>query len=68
MLSFAFAVLFGVIGAILGNVVSSGGGSVNPRLWMIGFGMLGAILGAILGGSMDVVNIIKDRSSRPKKS
>jgi hypothetical protein len=67
MLSLAFAVLFGVIGAVLGNIVSFGGGIVNQPLRIIGFGVLSAILGAVLGGSMDVVNIIKDRSSRPMK-
>jgi protein-S-isoprenylcysteine O-methyltransferase Ste14 len=67
MLTIAFGVLFGVIGVVLGNTVSTGSGTTNQPLWMMGFGVLFAILGAILGGSMDVVNVIKDRTSVPKK-
>jgi hypothetical protein len=66
MFAFSLAIFFGVIGSILGKVFSSGAGKVNEPLWMLGFGALFAILGAVLGGSLDIVNIIKDRTTRPK--
>ena len=67
MFAFSLAVFFGVIGSVLGKIVSNGAGKANEPLWMLGFGVLFGILGAILGGSLDIVNIIKDRTTRPKK-
>lgn len=67
MFAFSLAVFLGVIGSVLGKIVSSGAGKANEPLWMLGFGVLFGILGAILGGSLDIVNIIKDRTTRPKK-
>jgi hypothetical protein len=67
MFSFSFAVFFGVIGSVVGKMASNGAGKVNEPLWMLGFGVLFAILGAILGGSLDIVNVIKDRTTKPKK-
>lgn len=67
MFSWSLALFFGVAGTIGGKILSSGAGKVNEPLWMLGFGALLAILGAVLGGSMDVVNVIKARTSLPKK-
>ncbi len=45
MLAWGFAVFLGVVGTVLGKIVSSGAGKVNEPLWMLGFGVLFAILG-----------------------
>ena len=68
MLAWGFAIFLGVIGTVLGKIVSTGAGKANEPLWMLGFGVLFAILGAVLGGSMDIVFVIKDRTTKPKKN
>lgn len=66
MFAWSFAMLLGVTGALLGKFVSSGAGKSNESLYMLGFSLIAAILGAVLGGSMDIVHIIRVRTTKPK--
>lgn len=65
MFAWSLACLFGVIGAVAGNFVTAGSGKPISGVWLLGFGLAFAVLGALLGGSMDIVNIIKQRTQKP---
>lgn len=65
MFAWSLAFFFGVIGTIAGNMIPTGTGKPNGPMFMLGFGVLFAILGALIGGSMDIVNVIKERTSKP---
>jgi len=67
MYAFSFALFFGVIGLVVGNMVSSGNGNSNDMLLMWGSGGVFAILGAFVGSSIDIVNAIKDQTAKPIK-
>jgi len=67
MFAWLFAFSFSVLGIVLGKLVASGSGKVNEPIYMLGFGVMFAILGALIGGSMDIVHVIKDRTTKPKK-
>ena len=65
MFAWSLAMVFGVVGTVAGNLISGGTTKPNLALLMSGFGVLFAILGALIGGSMDIVNVIKDRTTKP---
>lgn len=65
MFAWSLACFFGVIGTIAGNIIPMGTSKPNGPVWMLGFGVLFAILAGVIGGSMDIVSIIKDRTAKP---
>ncbi|HQR08326.1 MAG TPA: hypothetical protein PLN21_15970 [Gemmatales bacterium] len=67
MFAWLFAFSFSVIGIVLAKIVVSGAGKNNEPIYLLGFGIMFAILGALMGGSMDIVHVIKDRTTKPKK-
>lgn len=60
------AVAFGVVGIGVGAYVADAVGRTSMQpLCMSASGICLAILGAILGGTMDIVNAIKESGRRP---
>src|SRR5262245_40022368 len=65
MYTWLLAFIFGAIGTIAGYLVSDGQPKGNILLLTAGCGVLFAILGAFIGVSMDIVNVIKKRTTKP---